>query len=298
MAKKNFHFNIGINLNRDVQMVSTIALIMAQDFLDGERVLAFDLETTGISTNNDRIVQIALIGSSIDGTEISYETLVNPRRAIPLQASAVHGIYDEDVRSLEDFSKFADEIFQLIEGSVIVGHNVRQFDLPLLGNEFRRLGKLPPTPKAIMDTLEVVRRIKLPRPHNLGSLCAKHGISLENAHTAAADAAASLLLFWRLSVDHAPYFRKSLAELERWLVHGESRNEDSNLGRGLGDLEMLDSLGKIRIDDGHYILAFGRHKGRHISEVQNIDPKYILWLLSPKGIEDEEAKEEIRKYLR
>lgn len=277
--------------------MGTFARCMAQNFLDGERVLALDLETTGISTNNDRIVQIALIGSSEDGSEISYENLVNPRRSIPMQASNVHGIYDNDVRGLSDFSTFADEIYEQIEGAVIIGHNVRQFDLPLLNNEFRRLGKLPPHPKVVLDTLEVVRRVKLPRPHNLGALCRKHGISLENAHTAAADAAASLLLFWRLTVDHSPYFRKSLEELERWLVHGDSRSEESNLGRGLEDLEMLDSLGKIRIDDGHYVLAFGRHKGRHVSEIQNIDPKYISWLLSPKGIEDEDAREALRDSL-
>jgi len=277
--------------------VGTIARCMAQNFLDGERVLALDLETTGISTNNDRIVQIALIGSSENGSEISYENLVNPRRPIPMQASNVHGIYDDDVRGLDDFSTFADEIYEQVEGAVIIGHNVRQFDLPLLNNEFRRLGRLPPNPKVVLDTLEVVRRVKLPRPHNLGALCRKHGISLENAHTAAADAAASLLLFWRLTVDHSPYFRKSLEELERWLVHGDSRSEESNLGRGLEDLEMLDSLGKIRIDDGHYVLAFGRHKGRHVSEIQNIDPKYISWLLSPKGIEDEDAREALRDSL-
>ena len=277
--------------------MGTFARGMAQNFLDGERVLALDLETTGISTNNDRIVQIALIGSSEDGSEVSYENLINPRRSIPMQASNVHGIYDNDVRGLGDFSTFADEIYEQIEGAVIIGHNVRQFDLPLLNNEFRRLGKLPPTPKVVLDTLEVVRRVKLPRPHNLGALCRKHGISLENAHTAAADAAASLLLFWRLTVDHSPYFRKSLEELERWLVHGDSRSEESNLGRGLEDLEMLDSLGKIRIDDGHYVLAFGRHKGRHVSEIQNIDPKYISWLLSPKGIEDEDAREVLRDSL-
>ena len=277
--------------------MGTFARCMAQNFLDGERVLALDLETTGISTNNDRIVQIALIGSSENGSEISYENLVNPRRSIPMQASNVHGIYDDDVRGLSDFSTFADEIYEQVEGAVIIGHNVRQFDLPLLNNEFRRLGKLPPNPKVVLDTLEVVRRVKLPRPHNLGALCRKHGISLENAHTAAADAAASLLLFWRLTVDHSPYFRKSLEELERWLVHGDSRSEESNLGRGLEDLEMLDSLGKIRIDDGHYVLAFGRHKGRHVSEIQNIDPKYISWLLSPKGIEDEDAREALRDSL-
>ena len=49
-------FNISVIWNRDVQGVGTIAQDMAQNFLEGERVLALDLETTGISTNNDRIV--------------------------------------------------------------------------------------------------------------------------------------------------------------------------------------------------------------------------------------------------
>ena len=66
---------------------------MGHEFLAGEAVLAFDLETTGISTNNDRIVQIALIGSDSFGEAVNYETLINPRRAIPSGASEVHGIY-------------------------------------------------------------------------------------------------------------------------------------------------------------------------------------------------------------
>ena len=270
---------------------------MGHEFLAGEAVLAFDLETTGISTNNDRIVQIALIGSDSAGEAVNYETLINPRRAIPSGASAVHGIYDSDVKGLADFSKHADEIHNLIENSVIVGHNVRKFDMPLLENEFRRIGRLPPKPKAMMDTLEIVRRVKVGRPHNLGSLCQRHGISLDNAHTAAADAAASLLLFWRLTMDHTLMFRNSLEEIERWLIHGKSSTDDSNLGRGLNDLEMLDSLGKIRIDDGHYIIAFGRHRGTHLAEVAKIDPSYIKWLLSPSGIEDEDARKTIREFL-
>ena len=167
---------------------------MGHEFLDGESVLAFDLETTGISTNTDRIVQIALIGSNSTGDTVHYETLVNPRRPIPPGASGVHGIFDSDVKGEQDFRHHADEIHRLIENSVVVGHNIRKFDMPLLENEFRRIGRLPPKPKAMMDTLEIVRRVKLGRPHNLGSLCQRHGISLDNAHTAAADAAASKAL--------------------------------------------------------------------------------------------------------
>ena len=116
---------------------------MAPNVLDGERVLAFDLETTGISTSSDRIVQIALIGAAPDGTAIHFEQIINPRRPIPYGASNVHGIFDQDVRGKGDFSTIADQVAEMIEGSVIVGHNVRRFDLELLEAEFFRKENAP-----------------------------------------------------------------------------------------------------------------------------------------------------------
>ena len=53
----------------DVQGGQFCYQIMATDILDGERVLAFDLETTGISTSTDRVVQIALIGADEEGLQ-------------------------------------------------------------------------------------------------------------------------------------------------------------------------------------------------------------------------------------
>ena len=140
---------------------------MAPDVFDGERVLAFDLETTGVSTQYDRIVQLALIGANAEGEAIHYEELVNPRRPIPAGASRVHGIYDHDVRSKGGFSTVADAVAELIEGAIIVGHNVRKFDMAMLEGEYLRLGKRAPKPKAIMDTYELVRRLKIGRPHGL-----------------------------------------------------------------------------------------------------------------------------------
>ena len=168
--------------------------------------------------------------------------------------------------------------------------------MPLLENEFRRIGRLPPKPKAMMDTLEIVRRVKVSRPHNLGSLCHRHGISLI-MHILLLQTRGIFAVVLAPYHDHALMFRNSLEEIERWLIHGKSNSDDSNLGRGLNDLEMLDSLGKIRIDDGHYIVAFGRHRGRHLTEAAQIDPSYINWLLSPSGIEDEEARKTIKEFL-
>ena len=272
-------------------------LFMGEDLFENEKVLAFDLETTGISTRNDQIVQMALVGSLSDGTTVNYEKMVNPQRPIPYEASRIHGIHDRDVRGQPSFAAYADELAEFIEGAILVGHNVRKFDYAMLEREYLRIGRLCPKPKAIIDTLELVRRLKLPRPHNLGALSRKHGIRLEAAHTAAADAAATLLLFWRLSVEHAPAFRRSLPELERWIVHGVGPKDVSELGRSLDDLEPVDTLGKIRRDGEHFVVAFGRHKGEHVGNVHLNDPAYMNWLLSPNGIECEATRQTLREHL-
>jgi len=97
---------------------------MAVDPLAGERVLAFDTETTGISTTRSRIVQFALVGSDVNGEPVHIEHIVDPRCPIPLEASQVHGIYDGDVRGAPVFRDVADELHEAIEGAVLVGHNV------------------------------------------------------------------------------------------------------------------------------------------------------------------------------
>ena len=271
---------------------------MAQDLFDGEKVLAFDLETTGVSTNNDRIVQFALIGTLEDGTQVNREQVVKPGVRIPYDASQIHGIYDQDVRDKPPLADVADELAELIDGAILVGHNVRSFDYAMLKTEFLRMGRLAPQPKAIIDTLELVRRLRLPRPHNLGALCQRHGIRLEAAHTAAADAAATMLLFWRLSVEHASEFRRSIPELERWIAHGDRPRDATELGRGLEDLIPVDSMGKVREDGDELVLAFGRHRGRYLSEVQANDPSYIGWLLSSNGLDCETTKLRIKAHLR
>jgi DNA polymerase-3 subunit epsilon len=267
------------------------------DVLEGHRVLSFDLETTGVSTMNDRIVQVALVGAEANGDSIHYENLVNPQRPIPSGASRVHGIFDSDVRHEQIFKHYAKELFDLIDGAVIVGHNARRFDMPLLDNEYFRGGMTPPKPLVLLDTLEAVRKLKIPRPHNLGAQCARHGIDLTNAHDAAADAAASLLLLWKVMRNHPASFRRSLVDIEQWLIHGDARKDESELGRSLADLTPVDPQGRIRKQDGRYILGFGRHRGSDLEMVLGEDPRYVDWLLSPKGIEDETTRDLLKEYL-
>jgi len=70
----------------------------------------FDLETTGVNTATDRIVQISMIKVFPDGKEDKYNYFVNPGIPIPAEATAIHGITDEMVRDKPLFSEIAPEI--------------------------------------------------------------------------------------------------------------------------------------------------------------------------------------------
>jgi DNA polymerase III epsilon subunit-like protein len=117
---------------------------------------------------------------------------VNPGRTIPWEASRVHGITDADVADAGGFVEHAEEIVNSLQDTVLVGHNIVNFDWPFLRHEFARIGIAPPEPLALIDTLQISRRLKLPGRHTLGALAEGHGIDLTNAHRAGADAGASL----------------------------------------------------------------------------------------------------------
>ena len=173
---------------------------MVSDFFEGFRVLGFDLETTGFNPRQDRVVQFALVGSDLDGSQLSLQSLVNPGCRIPVESSNVHGIFDGDVRDARSFGEHLDSICEMIEGAIIVGHNVIAFDWRFLEMECIRIGREVPSPLALVDTLELARTLGVPRGHKLGVLCERFGISLERSHSADADAGATLLLLWKFMV--------------------------------------------------------------------------------------------------
>ncbi len=185
---------------------------MATGFLDGHRVLGFDLETTGFDPRSDRIVQFALVGSDTDGSHLNTHSLVDPGIAIPIESTRVHGIEDVDVRGAGSFGDHIDSISRLIEGSVIVGHNVLAFDWRFMEVECSRIGRDVPEPLAIVDTLVIARRFGVPGRHKLGVLCERYGIRLERSHRADADAGATLLLLWKLMGAYPKKFKGGIED--------------------------------------------------------------------------------------
>lgn len=101
-------------------------------------IVFFDLETTGINIAKDRIVEISVLKVYPNGKEEQKTIRVNPGMHIPEEASAIHGIYDEDVKDAPMFKHIARELAHYIEGCDLGGYNSNRFDIPLLAEEFLR----------------------------------------------------------------------------------------------------------------------------------------------------------------
>ena len=65
-------------------------------------IVFFDLETTGVDTAKDRIVEISMVKVMPDGEQIVKTRKLNPGMHIPAEATAIHGITDEDVKDEPD----------------------------------------------------------------------------------------------------------------------------------------------------------------------------------------------------
>ena len=70
----------------------------------------FDLETTGINIAKDKIVEISVLKVMPNGKEEQKTIRVNPEMHIPEQASAIHGIYDDDVKDCPTFKEIAKDL--------------------------------------------------------------------------------------------------------------------------------------------------------------------------------------------
>lgn len=147
----------------------------------------FDLETTGLDTDMDAIIEISAL--KVNGGEIvdEYSTLVNPRMHIPYEASCVNGIVDDMVKDAPIIEEALKGFIAFIGNEVLVGQNIKRFDLKFIQRDaVRFFGK--PVNNDYVDTLFLAQRY-LPEleSHSLESLADHYDISYDGAHRALAD---------------------------------------------------------------------------------------------------------------
>lgn len=217
---------------------------------DNVRCLGFDLETTGVDTDDDRIVTACAV--LIEGGRVVHERnwLVAVDVDIPEAASAVHGITTEHARANgvpagAAVKEIAGAIrYAVTSGVPVVGFNIA-FDLSMLNAECVRhglgtLGEFCGAPIApVLDGYVLDKATDRYRPgkRNLGTVCEHLGIELADAHNATADAVAAVEVVGRL------LGRARLGAVELREMYGDRRFPDS-LVRSFQSLGRMD-LGQL-----------------------------------------------------
>ncbi len=153
-----------------------------------------DIETTGCSPGQHRVIDVAVIGARDGAVEFEWQSLVNPGVHIPAGITALTGIDDDMLAGAPAFEDIAAELRARLDGRVFVAHNVR-FDYGFIRREFARLGGEWRAPNLCTVRLSRALYPGMPR-HNLDAVMERHGIQVENRHRAMPDAQV-LLEFWR-----------------------------------------------------------------------------------------------------
>ena len=179
------------------------------------RIVVYDMETTGLDTVNDRIVEIGFWDPVTDAT---YETFVNPEMAIPAAVTRIHGITDEDVQHSPTWSGVAQSIvsfFTKLRGDtkcevLLLAHNSKKLDQHLLQRQFREANIELPSFVHSVDSLPMLFQCKKRLPEEqIGNLRLSHlvdqfGIEVDGAlHRAVTDAKSLWGVIEILATKHA-----------------------------------------------------------------------------------------------
>ena len=148
-----------------------------------------DTETTGLSADKDRIVEIACIElNNHIPTKNIFHTFINPETKVSADAFNVHGYSDEFLSNKLKFREIAKNFLDFIKDKKLIIHNA-DFDLGFLNNELRRLNIKPILKSDVIDTL-LIARSKFPGVGNsLDALCKRYKINVEarEKHSALVD---------------------------------------------------------------------------------------------------------------
>ena len=243
--------------------------------LNLKRPLAFfDLETTGVNIASDRIVEISILKAMPDGTEEIKTLRINPQIPIPLESSLVHGIYEEDIKDQPTFREVAAELAKFMHDSDLAGYNSNKFDIPMLMEEFIRAGvEFDLEHRRFVDVQNIFHQME---QRTLRAAYQFYcGKTIENAHSAEADIKATyeVLLSQLAKYENVEWEDKKGNKSIPVVNDVEALHNFTNLSRP------VDFAGRMVYNEhGVEIINFGKHKGKCVEEVFQMEPSYYSWV--------------------
>lgn len=221
-------------------------------------IVFFDLETTGVDVEHDRIVSVGIVKRFPNGKTEEYEFFINPGRPIPPEATAVHGINDEKVADCPSFKDVANQIYAIFVDSDVAGFNSNRFDCPFLFTELARAGIIwEYTKHHFVDVFVMYSRIN---ERTLAAAYQQYIGGDFDAHDAIADVKATIEVFDAMLDEHED-LPLTVDALDLYCGYDKQR---------------ADLSGKFYWDDDILRFNFGPKKDEPVKD----HPGMIDWILS------------------
>jgi DNA polymerase-3 subunit epsilon len=238
----------------------------------------FDIEATGLNVVRDRIIQIAIIKYKKKGGEPEeLSMLINPGIPISQEAYEVHGISAKDVSNKPTFQQVAEKIYAFIGNADLAGYNSNRFDVPLLMEEFARVGiEFDVSRRRTIDVQRIFYKME---PRTLkAALKFYTGQELEDAHDAMADVRATIDVF-KGQIER--YNGVDYVDGDGHVHEAPINNNMQNLHEFTNDNRFVDATQKMRYDTkGKIVFNFGKYVGKEVAEVLYKDRQYYNWILN------------------
>ncbi len=244
-------------------------------------IVFFDLETTGVTVGTDHIIEICLHKVCPDSTEQTLVHRIRPVDAqgktvpIPPFTTEIHGITDADVADKPTFAELADELAAFIGDADLAGYNSNRFDVPLLVEEFLRVGHpFDLRCRRLVDVQNIFHKMEqrtLKAAYRF--YCDKN---LDNAHSADADTLATYEVL-KAQLDR---YQDAEYTAPDGTVSKPIVNDIEALSRFTTNTQWADLVGHIGYDKQHKeLFNFGKHKGRTLEYVFTHEPAYYDWMM-------------------
>ncbi len=244
-------------------------------------IVFFDLETTGVQVGTDHIVQICLLKVLPDGSEQELTRLVRPTDEkgktihIPDETTAIHHITDAMVANEPTFAQQAVEIAAFIGDADLAGYNSNKFDVPLLVEEFLRVGiDFSIDNRRLVDVQNIFHKMEqrtLVAAYRF--YCNK---DLTGAHSADADTRATYeVLQAQLDRYKDVPFTDHKGTTTTPVV-----NDINALSQFTTNLQWADLVGHIGYNTQQQeVFNFGKYKSKTLREVFTMEPSYYDWMM-------------------
>lgn len=153
-------------------------------------VVYVDIETTGGSYRNSRVLEIAVIRVEDGEVVREFSSIVDPETYVPANITRLTGITSGDTKGKPLFYDISEELIDIMNGAVFIAHNVR-FDYSFIKHEFARIG-VEFAPR-LLCTVRLSRALYATQQgHSLAKLIERHDIQVDSRHRALDDACAMM----------------------------------------------------------------------------------------------------------